>query len=193
MIRNDFPEPGSKHFVSGRSITPPFPEGMNMAMFGMGCFWGAEKLFWQSKGVYVTMVGYTGGQTEKPTYQAVCSGTTGHSEVVRVVYDAAVISYDDLLKLFWENHDPTQVMRQGADVGTQYRTGIYYYDEEQKSLAGRSRMRYQLLLDSAGYGKIATEILPAPTFYYAETDHQQYLAANPGGYCGHGGTGVCLA
>lgn len=193
MIRNDFPEPGSKHFVSGRSITPPFPEGMNMAMFGMGCFWGAEKLFWQSKGVYVTMVGYTGGQTEKPTYQAVCSGTTGHSEVVRVIYDAAVISYDDLLKLFWENHDPTQVMRQGADVGTQYRTGIYYYDEEQKSLAEQSRMRYQLLLDSAGYGKIATEILPAPTFHYAETDHQQYLAANPGGYCGHGGTGVCLA
>jgi peptide-methionine (S)-S-oxide reductase len=178
------------HHVNGARLEPPFPEGLEQAMFGLGCFWGAEKKFWQQKGVYTTAVGYAAGHTPNPTYREVCSGMTGHSEVVLVVFDPKQVSYTDLLRLFWENHDPTQGMRQGGDVGTQYRSGIYYYDDEQRSAAERTRDAYQQQLTAAGYGPITTEILPAPEFYYAEDYHQQYLSKNPDGYCGLGGTGV---
>jgi len=179
-----------EHFVSGNRTIPPFPAGLSRAMFAMGCFWGAERKFWQINGVYSTAVGYAAGHTPNPTYREVCSGMTGHAEAVLAVFDPAVVSYDDLLKVFWENHDPTQGMRQGNDVGTQYRSGIYYYDEAQQRAAEKSRDAYQAQLTAAGYGRITTEILPAPEFYYAEDYHQQYLAKNPGGYCGLGGTGV---
>ncbi len=178
------------HHVKGVPLEPPFPAGLEQAMFGMGCFWGAERKFWQLPGVYVTAVGYAGGYTPNPTYREVCSGLTGHNEVVLVVYDPAVIRYEQLLKTFWENHDPTQGMRQGNDVGTQYRSGIYTYSPEQEQLAQRSKALYQQELHRAGYGDITTEILPAPTFYYAEDYHQQYLSKNPNGYCGLGGTQV---
>jgi peptide-methionine (S)-S-oxide reductase len=179
-----------KHFVNGRSLTPPFPAGMEQAVFGLGCFWGAEKYFWQMPGVYVTAAGYAGGHTHNPTYKEVCSGITGHNEVVLVVYDPKLVEFTQLLKLFWEAHDPTQGMRQGNDVGTQYRSGIYTYDEAQKQAALASLARYQDELRKAGFPPITTEILDAPEFYYAEDYHQQYLAKNPRGYCGHGGTGV---
>jgi peptide-methionine (S)-S-oxide reductase len=178
------------HYVNGRRLEPPFPDGFQLALFGMGCFWGVEKTFWQLPGVYSTAVGYAGGQTPNPTYREVCSGMTGHNEVARVVFDPKVISYEELLKAFWENHDPTQGMRQGNDVGTQYRSGIYYYDEAQRQAAEASREAFQQELQRARFGPITTEIIPAPEFYYAEDYHQQYLAKNPGGYCGHGGTGV---
>ena len=178
------------HHVNGERLEPPFPEGLEQAMFGLGCFWGAEKKFWQQKGVYTTAVGYAAGHTPNPTYREVCSGMTGHAEVVLVVFDPKQVSYTDLLKLFWENHDPTQGMRQGGDVGTQYRSGIYYYDDEQRAAAERTRDAYQQQLTASGYGPITTEILPAPEFYYAEDYHQQYLSKNPDGYCGLGGTGV---
>ena len=180
----------SEHYVNGNPLKPPFPEGMETAVFGLGCFWGAERKFWQQKGVFTTAVGYAGGMTPNPTYQEVCSGMTGHNEVVLVVFDPKVISYDGLLKVFWESHNPTQGMRQGNDVGTQYRSGIYTYSDEQKQLAEASRDRYQAALKSSGYGTITTEIIEAPPFYYAENYHQQYLAKNPGGYCGLGGTNV---
>jgi len=178
------------HFVNRNRLTPPFPDGLQRAVFGMGCFWGAEKKFWQQRGVYSTAVGYAGGSTPNPTYREVCTGMTGHNEVVLVVFDPAVTSYDDLLKIFWENHNPTQGMRQGNDVGTQYRSGIYYVDDAQKRAAERSRDMFQQHLTAAGYGAITTEIEPVPEFYYAEDYHQQYLAKNPDGYCGLGGTGV---
>jgi peptide-methionine (S)-S-oxide reductase len=178
------------HFVNRNRLAPPLPDGLSRAMFGMGCFWGAEKKFWQLRGVYSTAAGYAGGHTPNPTYREVCTGMTGHNEVVLVVFDPKVISYDDLLKVFWENHDPTQGMRQGNDAGTQYRSGIYYADDDQKRAAERSRDAFQKQLTAAGYGAIATEIVPAPEFYYAEDYHQQYLAKNPDGYCGLGGTGV---
>jgi peptide-methionine (S)-S-oxide reductase len=187
----DTPMPvSSKHYVNGNPLQPPFPAGMETAMFGLGCFWGAERKFWQQQGVYTTAVGYAAGITPNPTYHEVCTGMTGHNEVVYVVYDPAVISYEQLLKVFWESHDPTQGMRQGNDVGTQYRSGIYVYSEQQRKLAEASRNAYQEMLKQAGYGAITTEILDAPEFYYAEEYHQQYLAKNPGGYCGLGGTGV---
>lgn len=179
------------HFVNGHSIQPPWPDGLVQALFGMGCFWGAERRFWEQPGVYVTAVGYAAGGTPNPTYHEVCSGMTGHSEVVLVVFDSALVSYESLLRLFWESHDPTQGMRQGNDTGTQYRSGIYYFDEAQRRAAEESRERFQRALTAVGKGTITTEILPAPTFYYAEEYHQQYLAKNPGGYCGLGGTGVC--
>lgn len=179
-----------KHYVNGSRLTPPFPEGMELAMFGMGCFWGAERKFWQMPGVYSTAVGYAAGFTPNPTYQEVCTGMTGHNEVVRVVFDPQQVSYSDLLKAFWESHNPTQGMRQGNDVGTQYRSGIYVYSPQQRELAEQSRDAYQKVLSAAGYGAITTEILDAPEFYYAEAYHQQYLAKNPGGYCGLGGTGI---
>ncbi len=179
------------HYVNGHALQPPWPVGMAQALFGMGCFWGAERGFWQLPGVYVTAVGYAAGFTPHPTYREVCSGMTGHSEVVLVVYDPALVSYETLLKHFWESHDPTQGMRQGNDVGTQYRSGIYWFDEAQRRAAEASRERYQQALTVVGGGVITTEILPAPQFYYAEEYHQQYLAKNPGGYCGLGGTGVC--
>nr|WP_310411517.1 peptide-methionine (S)-S-oxide reductase MsrA [Chamaesiphon sp. OTE_8_metabat_110] len=183
----------AKHFVNGNSFAPPYPEQMETAMFGMGCFWGAERKFWQlPQGVYITAVGYAAGSTPNPTYQEVCSGMTGHNEVVLVVFDPAQISYQDLLKAFWENHNPTQGMRQGNDAGTQYRSGIYCYSDEQLQLAQASKLAYQAALDAAGHKEITTEILPAPEFYYAEVYHQQYLAKNPGGYCGLGGTNVCM-
>jgi peptide-methionine (S)-S-oxide reductase len=163
---------------------------MNLALFGMGCFWGAERKFWELEGVFTTAVGYAAGLTPNPTYREVCSGLTGHNEVVRVVYDPDRVSYAQLLKVFWESHDPTQGMRQGNDVGTQYRSGIYYYDDAQRRAAEESRDRYAQALGHAGHGEITSEILPAPPFYYAEDYHQQYLAKNPGGYCGLGGTGV---
>ncbi|HEY7284986.1 MAG TPA: peptide-methionine (S)-S-oxide reductase MsrA [Vicinamibacterales bacterium] len=178
------------HFVNGHRISPPFPDGLERAMFGMGCFWGAEKKFWQLDGVYTTAVGYAAGHTPNPTYREVCSGMTGHTEVVLVVFDPKTISYEEVLKVFWENHDPTQGMRQGNDVGTQYRSGIYAYGEAQRQAAERSRDVFQHKLTAAGFGSITTEILPAPEFYYAEDYHQQYLAKNPDGYCGLGGTGV---
>ena len=178
------------HLVLGTPLTPPFPDGMETAVFGMGCFWGAERKFWQLDGVYTTAAGYAAGHTPNPTYREVCSGMTGHAEVVLVVFDPKTIAYDDLLKVFWENHDPTQAMRQGNDAGTQYRSGIYCYSDEQRRAAERSRDSYQRQLTAAGYGSITTEILPAPDFYYAEDYHQQYLAKNPDGYCGLGGTGV---
>jgi peptide-methionine (S)-S-oxide reductase len=178
------------HFVNGHPIVAPFPNGFERAVFGMGCFWGAEKKFWQLPGVYSTAVGYAGGPTPNPTYREVCTGMTGHNEVVLVVFDPKVISYGDLLKAFWENHDPTQGMRQGNDVGTQYRSGIYYENADQQRVAEASRDAFQKQLAAAGYGPITTEILPEPAFYYAEDYHQQYLAKNPDGYCGLGGTGV---
>lgn len=178
------------HFVNGHPLEPPFPEGMQRALFGMGCFWGAEKKFWQRSGVFTTAVGYAAGVTPNPRYREVCTGRTGHSEVVLVVFDLAEVSYDELLKLFWENHDPTQGMRQGNDTGTQYRSGIYTFDDAQRAAAEASKSAFQRELADAGYGAITTEILPAPEFYYAEDTHQQYLAKNPDGYCGLGGTGV---
>jgi peptide-methionine (S)-S-oxide reductase len=178
------------HFVNRNRLTPPFPEGLQQALFGMGCFWGAEKKFWTVPGVYTTAVGYAGGATPNATYREVCTGMTGHNEVVLVVFDPAATSYEQLLKVFWENHDPTQGMRQGNDVGTQYRSGIYYFDDAQKRAAESSRDTFQKQLAAAGYGTITTEILPAHEFYYAEDYHQQYLAKNPDGYCGLGGTGV---
>jgi peptide-methionine (S)-S-oxide reductase len=178
------------HFVNRHRLSPPFPDGLEQALFAMGCFWGAERKFWQLPGVYTTAVGYTAGHTPNPTYREVCSGMTGHTEAVLIVFDSSAIGFEDLLRVFWENHDPTQGMRQGNDVGTQYRSGIYYYDEKQRRAAELSRDAYQSGLSAAGYGKITTEILPAPAFYYAEDYHQQYLAKNPGGYCGLGGTGV---
>ena len=179
-----------KHFVNQNRITPPFPDGLSRAVFGMGCFWGAEKKFWQQPGVYSTAVGYAGGPTPNPTYREVCTGMTGHNEVVLVVFDPKVTSYEAMLKVFWENHDPTQGMRQGNDIGTQYRSGIYYADEAQKRAAEASRDAFQKQLTAGGFGPITTEIVPAPEFYYAEDYHQQYLAKNPDGYCGLGGTGV---
>jgi peptide-methionine (S)-S-oxide reductase len=178
------------HFVNKHRITPPFPDGLERAMFGMGCFWGAERKFWTLNGIYSTAVGYAAGHTPNPTYREVCTGMTGHNEVVLVVFDPKVTSYDELLKTFWENHNPTQGMRQGNDVGTQYRSGIYAFDQAQQRAAERSRDGFQKQLKAAGYGEITTEILPAPEFYYAEDYHQQYLAKNPDGYCGLGGTGV---
>lgn len=179
-----------RHFVNGNALKPPFPHGMQQIMFGMGCFWGAERKFWQLDGVYTTAVGYAAGHTPNPSYREVCTGMTGHNEVVLVVYDPDKISLDALLKTFWESHDPTQGMRQGNDRGTQYRSGIYAYDEAQREIAESSRDAYQQQLAKNGYGMITTEILDAPTFYYAEDYHQQYLAKNPNGYCGLGGTGI---
>jgi peptide-methionine (S)-S-oxide reductase len=178
------------HFVNGNPLKPPFPDGMEQVIIGMGCFWGAERKFWQQEGVFVTAVGYAAGITPNPTYQEVCSGMTGHNEVVLVVYDPQVISFEALLKVFWESHNPTQGMRQGNDSGTQYRSGIYVTSPEQKALALASKNAYQQALSAAGYGEITTEILDAPEFYYAEGYHQQYLAKNPNGYCGLGGTNV---
>ena len=178
------------HFVNGQRIVPPFPAHLREAVFGMGCFWGAERLFWNLPGVYATAVGYAGGFTPNPTYQEVCSGLTGHTEVVRVIYDPAKISYQELLRVFWESHDPTQGMRQGNDTGTQYRSAIYVTDAAQRTAAEESRRIYQAGLSAADRGKITTEILDAPKFYYAEDYHQQYLAKNPDGYCGIGGCGV---
>jgi peptide-methionine (S)-S-oxide reductase len=178
-----------KHYVNGNRLEPPFA-GMELAMFAMGCFWGAERKFWQQKGVYSTAVGYAGGSTQNPTYREVCTGMTGHAEVVRVAFDPKIVKYADLLSVFWENHDPTQGMRQGNDVGTQYRSAIYAYDDTQKRAAEASRESYQKGLDEAGYAAITTEIADAPEFYYAEDYHQQYLAKNPEGYCGLGGTGI---
>src|SRR5712691_6003938 len=179
-----------KHFVSGHRLQAPFPEGMQLAQFGLGCFWGAERKFWEIPGVYSTAVGYAGGVTPNPTYEEVCSGRTGHTEAVRVVFDPGKVSYGDLLRVFWENHDPTQGMRQGNDVGTQYRSAIYCHGQAQLDAALASRGAYQPMLTKAGYGQITTEIAEAPEFYYAEDYHQQYLAKNPMGYCGIGGTGV---
>jgi peptide-methionine (S)-S-oxide reductase len=178
------------HFVNGHRIAPPFPAGLREAVFGMGCFWGAERIFWKLPGVYATAVGYAGGFTPNPTYQEVCTGQTGHIEVVRVIYDASKVSYQQLLQVFWESHDPTQGMRQGNDVGTQYRSAIYVTDQEQRRAAEQSRRTYQAQLSAADRGTITTEILDAPPFYYAEDYHQQYLAKNPDGYCGIGGCGV---
>ncbi|OFW04491.1 MAG: peptide-methionine (S)-S-oxide reductase [Acidobacteria bacterium RIFCSPLOWO2_02_FULL_68_18] len=178
------------HAVNGHRLAPPFAAGLEPAMFGMGCFWGAERRFWEAQGVYTTAVGYAGGCTPNPTYREVCGGMTGHAEVVLVVFDPAQTTYDALLKIFWEHHDPTQGMRQGNDVGTQYRSTIYTCSPEQRRAAEASRAAYQERLTGAGYGRITTEIAEAPPFYYAEDYHQQYLAKNPGGYCGHGGTGV---
>jgi peptide-methionine (S)-S-oxide reductase len=183
----------ARHFVSGIPLVPPYPAGMQVGLFGLGCFWGAERRFWQQPGVFVTAVGYAAGYTPNPTYEEVCSGRTGHAEVVRVVFDPARISYEALLKVFWESHDPTQGMRQGGDIGTQYRSGIYFDGEGQRLAAETSRDAYQRSLQAAGYGTITTEILPASELYYAEDYHQQYLAKNPGGYCGLGGCGVPLA
>ena len=179
-----------RHFVNGHTLKPPFPEEMMQAVFGLGCFWGAERKFWQLSGVYTTAVGYAAGYTPNPTYREVCSGMTGHNEVTLVVYEPDTISYPELLQVFWELHDPTQGMRQGNDMGTQYRSGIYTFTDEQKRLALESKGKYQLSLSERGYGSITTEIPDAPPFYYAEDYHQQYLAKNPGGYCGLGGTGV---
>jgi peptide-methionine (S)-S-oxide reductase len=180
------------HFVSGRSLTPPYPDGTRVALFAFGCFWGAEKDFWETPGVWVTAVGYAGGFTPNPTYEEVCSGRTGHAEAVRVVYDPQQISYEQLLKVFWEHHDPTQGMRQGNDVGTQYRSAIYTYDSAEKATAEGSRAMYQERLSAAGFGQITTEIADAPEFFFAEDYHQQYLAKNPRGYCPNHSTGVKL-
>jgi peptide-methionine (S)-S-oxide reductase len=179
-----------RHEVLGTPLTPPFPEGFEQAVVGMGCFWGAERVFWRAPGVYTTAVGYAGGFTPNPTYQEVCSGRTGHTEAVLVVFDPKVTSYEEILKLFWENHDPTQGMRQGNDVGTQYRSAVYFANDAQREAAEAARDMFQRELSSAGDGEIATEIAPAGPFYYAEDYHQQYLAKNPNGYCGLGGTGV---
>ena len=180
----------SRHFVNGAALKGPYPEGSEQVLFGMGCFWGAERKFWSLPGVHVTAVGYAGGYTPNPTYEEVCSGATGHNEVVLVVYDPTRVSFDELLRVFWENHDPTQGMRQGNDVGTQYRSGIYVSTDAQKRSAEASRERFGRVLAEAGYGPITTEILAAPDFYFAEDYHQQYLSKNPNGYCGLGGTGV---
>ncbi|MBM3573304.1 MAG: peptide-methionine (S)-S-oxide reductase MsrA [Alphaproteobacteria bacterium] len=180
----------SAHFVNGNPMAPPFPAGLEMAMFGLGCFWGAERKFWQAPGVYTTAVGYAAGYTPNPTYEETCTGLTGHNEVVLVVFDPKATSYEAVLKIFWESHDPTQGMRQGNDVGTQYRSGIYCYGAQQRRAAEASKAAYQRALTKAGHDPITTEILAAPPFYYAEEYHQQYLAKNPGGYCGLGGTGV---
>jgi peptide-methionine (S)-S-oxide reductase len=201
--RNRMPEPGEalpgreaempvpdRHAVLGNPITPPFPEGFEQAVFGLGCFWGAERVFWEAPGVYATASGYAGGQTPNPTYEEVCSGRTGHAEAVLVVFDPQKTSYDALLKLFWEGHDPTQGMRQGNDVGTQYRSAIYTTSDAQAAAAASSRELFQGRLAESGHGEISTEIAPAGPFYYAEDYHQQYLAKNPGGYCGLAGTGV---
>jgi peptide-methionine (S)-S-oxide reductase len=179
-----------RHFVLGTPLLPPFPAEMQLGLFGLGCFWGAERKFWEAPGVYTTAVGYAGGGTPNPRYEEVCSGLTGHNEVVRVVFDPERISYVELLRIFWESHDPTQGMQQGNDVGTQYRSGIYVHSDEQRRLAEATREAFQKRLEQAGYGKITTEIVDAPQFYYAEDYHQQYLAKNPHGYCGLGGTGV---
>ena len=180
-----------KHFVNGRPLKPPYPDGLEQAVFGLGCFWGAERKFWElGDGIYTTAVGYAGGLTPNPTYEEVCSGRTGHNEVVLVVYDPGKISYEELLKTFWESHDPTQGMRQGNDVGTQYRSGIYVFSPEQRRAAEESKAMYEKALAGRRFGPITTEILDAPTFYFAEDYHQQYLAKNPRGYCGLGGTGV---
>ena len=178
------------HFISGRPLTLDVPEEHEVVVFGMGCFWGVERMFWKLDGVYLTMVGYAAGHTTNPSYQEVCSGQTGHNEVVRVVYDPTVVSFEDLLKVFWEGHNPTQGMRQGNDTGTQYRSGIYWTGEAQRDAAEASKAMFTDRLGSAGFGAITTEILPEPTFYFAEDYHQQYLAKNPNGYCGIGGTGV---
>ena len=178
------------HFVNGAPLEPPFPDGSEMALFGMGCFWGAERKFWETPGVVSTSVGYAGGHTPNPTYEEVCGGRTGHTEAVRVVFDPSRVTYEELLRLFWEGHEPTQGMRQGNDVGTQYRSAIYAYGEEQSRLAEASGEAYQQALGKAGHGAITTEIAEAPDFYYAEEYHQQYLGKNPNGYCGLGGTGV---
>ena len=180
----------AEHYVSGRSMVPPYPAAQQCALFALGCFWGAERRFWQQPGVYVTAVGYAGGATPNPTYEEVCSGLTGHAEAVRVVFDPARVSYEELLKVFWESHDPSQGMRQGNDIGTQYRSAIYCLDETQLRAALASRDAYQRALAAAGHGAVTTEIAPAPVFYFAEDYHQQYLAKNPQGYCGLGGTGV---
>jgi peptide-methionine (S)-S-oxide reductase len=178
------------HFVLGTQIVPPFPDGAETAVFGMGCFWGAERMFWQTPGVVTTAVGYAGGYTPNPTYEEVCSGLTGHAEVVLVVFDPDQVSYEELLKVFWEGHDPTQGMRQGNDIGTQYRSAVYAADDRQLDLAQRSAKAFQERLSAAGHGEITTEIRPAPAFYFAEDYHQQYLGKIPNGYCGLGGTGV---
>jgi peptide-methionine (S)-S-oxide reductase len=202
--KTEMPEPGEAlpgrdtrpfevpdtHFVLGTPLEPPFPEGVETAVFGLGCFWGAERGFWQAPGVYTTAVGYAGGYTPNPTYEEVCSGRTGHTEVVLVAFRPEEISYEELLRIFWESHDPTQGMRQGNDVGTQYRSGIYVSSDAQREAALAARELYQLKLREAGYGEITTEIVDAPEFFYAEDYHQQYLAKNPNGYCGLGGTGV---
>lgn len=180
----------AQHYVNGHALLPPFPAPLQRALFGLGCFWGAEKKFWQAEGVYTTAVGYAAGLTPNPTYEEVCSGKTGHNEVVWVVFDPQKTRYEQLLKTFWENHDPTQGMRQGNDVGTQYRSGIYTFTDSQRAAAIASQETYATLLRAEGFGDITTEILPAPAFYYAEAYHQQYLAKNPDGYCGLGGTGV---
>ncbi len=203
LKKNAMPEAGSTlpgrpdpiptaetHFVSGHALKGPHPQGLAQAMFGMGCFWGVERKFWQLPGVWVTAAGYAAGTTPNPTYREVCSGMTGHNEVVLVTYDPAEVDYETLLRVFWEGHDPTQGMRQGNDVGTQYRSGIYAFTPEQKAAAEASRDAYQARLTTAGLGRITTEIVEAPPFYFAEDYHQQYLAKNPGGYCGLGGTGV---
>jgi len=179
-----------RHFVNGKPLKGPFPAGLREAVFGLGCFWGAERLFWQQPGVYTTAVGYAGGFTPNPTYEEVCTGRTGHNEVVLVVYDPAQVTYEQLLTAFWESHDPTQGMRQGNDTGTQYRSGIYWSDLQQRDAALRSKADFELRLKAAGFGPITTEIIEAPDFYYAEDYHQQYLGKNPGGYCGLAGTGV---
>ena len=179
-----------RHHVSGHPLKGPYPDGYRLATFGMGCFWGAERAFWRLPGVFVTAVGYSGGHTPNPSYQEVCTGLTGHNEVVRVVFDPEAIRFEDLLRVFWEAHDPTQGMRQGNDVGTQYRSGIYYHDAEQSAVAEASKRAYEAALRARGLGTITTEVVPAGPFYFAEADHQQYLAKNPRGYCGLGGTGV---
>jgi peptide-methionine (S)-S-oxide reductase len=178
------------HFVNGRALKGPYPDGLETAMFGLGCFWGAERKFWQEPGVYVTAAGYSAGITPNPTYEETCTGLTGHNEVVLVVFDPARVTYDRLLQLFWESHDPTQGMRQGNDIGTTYRSGVYTFSESQHEAAEKSKAAYQQKLMQAGYGAITTEVLPAATFYFAEAYHQQYLAKNPNGYCGLGGTGI---
>jgi len=188
--RDDEMPVAGRHTVLGNPLKGPFPDGVELAMFGLGCFWGAERKFWQIDGVYSTAVGYAAGYTPNPTYQEVCSGRTGHNEVVRVAYDPAKVSYEDLLKVFWESHDPTQGMRQGNDVGTQYRSGIYAYGDAQKEAAEASKAAYGAKLRAAGYDDITTEVIDAPPFYFAEDYHQQYLDKNPSGYCGLGGTGV---
>ncbi|KMW56445.1 Peptide methionine sulfoxide reductase MsrA [Candidatus Rhodobacter oscarellae] len=187
----DTPIPTAEtHFVNGRALKAPIPAGFEQAMFGMGCFWGVERMFWKLEGVWMTAVGYAGGYTPNATYEEVCDGKSGHNEVVHLVFDPSVISYEQLLRVFWEGHDPTQGMRQGNDMGTQYRSGIYTYSEAQSAAAQRAKTDFQPRLTASGYGDITTEILPAPEFYYAEDFHQQYLAKNPAGYCGIGGTGV---
>ena len=181
------------HFVNGNPLTPPFPQGYQQAVFGMGCFWGAERLFWQREGVYTTAAGYAGGHTPNPSYEEVCTAQTGHAEVVLVAYDPDAVTYEDLLAIFWENHDPTTPMRQGNDVGTQYRSAIYVFDDEQRAIAEASREKYQAKLDESGFGRITTEIASAGQFFYAEDYHQQYLAKNPRGYCNHGFCQVAYA